>query len=793
MADMSLSSENAGGQETSDKASHTSPQAPFVSSGTPYGPGGESDASIQTLHSRASMHGMKSIEEVVASMSQPGSGSATCTTWRDGSLVPDPSFEVDQVGDIRAVDSGWLDDDVEEVMVVKKKRKPLSVIIEASEGYHVHASPSKPKDRSTIDASDFEYIRTLCVDEHGERLVARKAESGQVYTVKLIRKSGYSADALAGRMRREQKILRVLRECQVPFVVQLFWSFEDERAMYLVMDRTDGRTLRSAIETQGPLFAHEAVLCAAELVEGISSLHAHGIVHANLKPESVLVAEDGHVSISDFDEAGFLGGSVRSQEYQAPELMMGWEYDYAVDWWSFGLLMFWVMTGTHPFVDDGDSGNISIVRSKILHAPLPEDQLGMSQTALQLASRCLQRNPALRIDGVGVKMHGYFSSIDWANVGTKRIEAPFAQQQHEAVDDLYVHDIVATDGVLPDASPSQGKEASFVYDYQRAPTTDSPSHPPEQTGPACSTGSIGSPGISGIRSHLQALRVEHDPSDAAVGLLNVPKSPTVIDIPRSASTSPERLDAVSGEFGALPDGVSGATARIGDLRRYSSLNFDLESSASVMSMNRGAESSARELVASPVRLRHARSFLGLSVGNTEDSLSLGSPSWTSRLRLRGRPETPPLTAPVPQLELPKGVQQIGNGIGYTRRADVRRSVLTLASLTPRTCQGIFTGRLPRLSGKRKPPKELVGTKHEDVAQEVDPMDEVMREIYGNDWVAAGSSPVDHPVSGGKREGLGWDEMVTRAHSMPAVDASFAGADSTLRLVSTPQLGLYQDV
>ena len=99
-------------------------------------------------------------------------------------------------------------------------------------------------------------------------------------------------------------------------------------------------------------------------VEGISSLHAHGIVHANLKPESVLVAEDGHVSISDFDEAGFLyddaerdlvirrsgpllgGGSVRSQEYQAPELMMGWEYDYAVDWWSFGLLMFWVMTGT---------------------------------------------------------------------------------------------------------------------------------------------------------------------------------------------------------------------------------------------------------------------------------------------------------------------------------------------------------------------------------------------------------------------------------------------------------------
>ena len=373
--------------------------------------------------------------------------------------------------------------------------------------------------------------------------------------------------------------------------------------------------------------------------------------------------------------------------------------------------------------------------------------------------------------------------------------APFAQQQHEAVDDLYIHDVVTADEVHPDASPplapGQRREASFAFDYQHALTTGSPS-PLAQTVLAASTGCVDSPDLSSVRSRLQALRVDHGPGDANVKALGVPQSPTKIDIPRSASTSPERLGAVSGEFGALPDGVSGVTARIGNLRRYSSLNFDLESSASVMSMNRAAvaESSARELAVSPVRLRHARSFLGLSMGNTEDSLSLGSSSWTNRLRLRGLPETPPLTAPVPQLELPKGVQQIGNGIGYTRRADVRRSVLTLASLTPRTCQGIFTGRLPRLSGKRKPAKESIGTKHEDVAQEVDPMDEVMREIYGNDWVAAGSSPVDHPVSGGERDGLGWDEIVTRARSMPAVDASFAGADSTLRLVSTPQLGQY---
>ncbi|KAI0369900.1 kinase-like protein [Pilatotrama ljubarskyi] len=276
---------------------------------------------------------------------------------------------------------------------------------------------------ASVDASEFEYIRTLGASATGEILVARKADTGQVHTVKLVRKSGHNADGLATRIRREQKILQVLTECRVPFVVTLFWSFEDGRAMYLVIDRTDERNLRNAVEKQGPLLAHEAICCAAELAEGISGLHALGIVHAQLMPESILVAEDGHILISDFDDASFLSDdaerllvaqhrpSLDSQEYLAPELILGWEYDYAVDWWSFGLVVFWILTGTHPFVRQSDAGHPEIIRAKVLHAELTHDHLGMSEDAYGLISRCCQRNPALRIDGLGVKMHQYFSTM----------------------------------------------------------------------------------------------------------------------------------------------------------------------------------------------------------------------------------------------------------------------------------------------------------------------------------------------------------------------------------------------
>lgn len=87
----------------------------------------------------------------------------------------------------------------------------------------------------TVNASDFEYIRTLKVAQYGESLIARKPDTGTVYTVKLVRKSGHSASELARRVAAEQKIMRVLTECSAPFAARLHWSFEDDRAMYLVI------------------------------------------------------------------------------------------------------------------------------------------------------------------------------------------------------------------------------------------------------------------------------------------------------------------------------------------------------------------------------------------------------------------------------------------------------------------------------------------------------------------------------------------------------------------------------
>ena len=85
-----------------------------------------------------------------------------------------------------------------------------------------------------IDANHFEYIQNLATDEGGESILARKFDNGKVYTVKLVRKSGFGAARFAARIRDEQAALKLLTKLEVPFVIRLWWSFEDERAMYLV-------------------------------------------------------------------------------------------------------------------------------------------------------------------------------------------------------------------------------------------------------------------------------------------------------------------------------------------------------------------------------------------------------------------------------------------------------------------------------------------------------------------------------------------------------------------------------
>jgi serine/threonine protein kinase len=94
-----------------------------------------------------------------------------------------------------------------------------------------------------------------------------------------------------------------------------------------------------------------AVFYAAELVLALEHLHSLGIVYRDLKPENCLLDAKGHVVLTDFGLSkvpvdGKTNTICGTAEYMAPEILMGLEYDITVDWWSLGILIYDMMTGS---------------------------------------------------------------------------------------------------------------------------------------------------------------------------------------------------------------------------------------------------------------------------------------------------------------------------------------------------------------------------------------------------------------------------------------------------------------
>jgi serum/glucocorticoid-regulated kinase 2 len=85
-----------------------------------------------------------------------------------------------------------------------------------------------------------------------------------------------------------------------PFIVKLWWSFHDEYNLYLVLDFHPGGDLATQLSRWGRLGRDRARFYTAEIVEGVEGLHAAGVIYRDLKPENVLLGQDGHIVLVDF-------------------------------------------------------------------------------------------------------------------------------------------------------------------------------------------------------------------------------------------------------------------------------------------------------------------------------------------------------------------------------------------------------------------------------------------------------------------------------------------------------------
>ncbi|XP_008580553.1 PREDICTED: ribosomal protein S6 kinase alpha-2-like [Galeopterus variegatus] len=248
------------------------------------------------------------------------------------------------------------------------------------------------------DPSQFELLKVLGQGSYGKVFLVRKvkgSDAGQLYAMKVLKKATLKVrDRVRSKMERD-----ILAEVNHPFIVKLHYAFQTEGKLYLILDFLRGGDLFTRLSKEVMFTEEDVKFYLAELALALDHLHGLGIIYRDLKPENILLDEEGHIKITDFglskeaidhDKRAYsFCGTI---EYMAPEVVNRRGHTQSADWWSFGVLMFEMLTGSLPFQGKDRKETMAL----ILKAKLGMPQF-LSTEAQSLLRALFKRNPCNRL------------------------------------------------------------------------------------------------------------------------------------------------------------------------------------------------------------------------------------------------------------------------------------------------------------------------------------------------------------------------------------------------------------
>ncbi|XP_066505963.1 ribosomal protein S6 kinase alpha-1 [Hoplias malabaricus] len=373
------------------------------------------------------------------------------------------------------------------------------------------------------DPRQFDFLKVLGQGSFGKVFLVRKVtgpDAGHLYAMKVLKKATLKVrDRMRTKMERD-----ILVEVNHPFIVRLHYAFQTEGKLYLILDFLRGGDLFTRLSKEVMFTEEDVKFYLAELALALDHLHSLGIIYRDLKPENILLDEEGHIKLTDFglskesvdheNKAYSFCGTV---EYMAPEVVNRRGHTHSADWWSYGVLMFEMLTGMLPFQGKDRKETMTM----ILKAKLGMPQF-LSLEAQSLLRNLFKRNPGNRLgagtDGVEeIKRHSFFSTIDWNKLFRREMKPPFKPIRGRPDDTIYFDSefTAKTPRDSPGVPPSANAHQLFRGFSFVAVGADE-SQPPIQTNTSIS-------GALQLRSTLQFSEVYEVKEDIGVGSYSICK------------------------------------------------------------------------------------------------------------------------------------------------------------------------------------------------------------------------------------------------------------------------------
>eukprot|EP01083_Nonionella_stella_P063866 165978_1 len=360
--------------------------------------------------------------------------------------------------------------------------------------------------RKKLGLSDFKLIKVIGKGAFGEVRVVRHVENGIVYAMKTMRKKDMIAKNQVAHVKAERDLMANASSIS-GFLVKLHYSFQDDTYLYLVMEYCGGGDLMTILMREDILSEIQTKFYIAELAVAINAVHELDFVHRDLKPDNILIANDGHIKLSDFglaksfntendeviskyqtmkqslkdeptkevESSGkkkkkayhrdrkLMYSTVGTPDYIAPEVFSQKGYDKMVDWWSMGVIMFECLVGYPPFYAEDPLQTCRKIVHYRKYFKIPYDAK-LSKECAELIHNlvCSYRR---RYSFEQIKAHPFFKPVPWKNMN--KMKPPFIPNLRSEVDTSNFENIQSEQDMASSKKPppkiKAKKDNNFAY------------------------------------------------------------------------------------------------------------------------------------------------------------------------------------------------------------------------------------------------------------------------------------------------------------------------------------------
>uniref|UniRef100_A0A8B9LFG7 cGMP-dependent protein kinase n=1 Tax=Astyanax mexicanus TaxID=7994 RepID=A0A8B9LFG7_ASTMX len=291
-----------------------------------------------------------------------------------------------------------------------------------------------------LHLSDFNIIDTLGVGGFGRvELVQLKSDEYKTFAMKILKKR-HIVDTRQQEHIRSEKL--IMQEAHSDFIVRLYRTFKDSKYLYMLMEACLGGELWTILRDRGSFDDSTTRFYTACVVEAFAYLHSKGIIYRDLKPENLILDHRGYAKLVDFGFAKKIGFGKKTwtfcgtPEYVAPEIILNKGHDISADYWSLGILMYELLTGSPPFSGPDPMKTYNIILRGIDMIEFPKK---ITKNAANLIKKLCRDTPSERLGNLknGVKdiqKHKWFEGFNWEGLRKGTLTPPIIPSVTSATD-----------------------------------------------------------------------------------------------------------------------------------------------------------------------------------------------------------------------------------------------------------------------------------------------------------------------------------------------------------------------